>query len=177
MRMDASPNPYSPPSADIVARVDTAMAGEGHMVSTTVVELLRRTKTWVRVVGVVMWLGVGLMVLAALGMGVVSLTMGAAGGADAAAPFGSSGMMLGLTLMYLVLAGVYVMPATKLWNYGSRIDDLLHSRSNADLEAALDAQRGFWTFVGVAFLVMIALYAFVVVGAVAFGALGAASSQ
>jgi hypothetical protein len=79
--------------------------------------------------------------------------------------------------MYLVLAGVYVMPATKLWNYGSRIDDLLHSRSNADLEAALDAQRGFWSFVGVAFLVMIALYVLFFVGAVAFGALSAAGSQ
>ena len=175
--MDANPNPYSPPSANIVAGVDTAMAGDGHMVSTTVVELLRRTKTWVRVVGVFMWLGVGFMVLAAIGMGVMSLTMGGAGGAGAAAPFGSSGAMLGMTVMYLVLAGVYVMPATKLWNYGSRIDDLLHSRSNADLEAALEAQRGFWTFVGVAFLVMIALYAFVIVGAVAFGALSAATSQ
>jgi hypothetical protein len=177
MRMDANPNPYSPPSANIVAGVDTAMAGDGHMVSTTVVELLRRTKTWVRVVGVVMWLGVGFMVLAAIGMGVMSLTMGGAGGADAAAPFGSSGAMLGMAVMYLVLAGVYVMPATKLWNYGSRIDDLLHSRSNADLEAALDAQRGFWSFVGVAFLVMIALYVLFFVGAVAFGALSAAGSQ
>jgi hypothetical protein len=174
--MDANPNPYSPPSADIVAGVDTAMAGDGHMVSTTVVQLLRRTKTWVRVVGVFMWLGVGFMVLAAIGMGVLSLTMGDAAGAGGASPFGSSGTMLGMTLLYLVFAGLYVLPATKLWNYGSRIDDLLHSRSNADLEAALEAQRGFWTFVGVSFLVMIALYVLVLVGAVAFGALSAASS-
>lgn len=175
--MDADPNnPYSPPSANIVAGVDTAMAGDGHMVSTTVIQLLRRTKTWVRVVGVFMWLGVGLMVLGSIGMGVMSLTMGDAAGAGGASRFGSSAAMLGMTLLYLVLAGLYVLPATKLWNYGSRIDDLLHSRSNTDLEAALDAQRGFWTFVGVSFLVMIALYVLAFVGLVAFGALGAASS-
>ena len=177
MDTNPHPNPYAPPAATVVAGADTAMAGDGHMVSTTVVQMLRRTKTWVRVVGVFMWLAVGFMALAALGLGVVSLTMGDAAGADSASLLGSSSTMLGMTLLYLVLAGVYVVPASKLWSYGSRIDDLLHSRSNADLEAALDAQRGFWTFVGIAFLVMIALYVFALVGAVGFGALGAVTNQ
>lgn len=49
----------------------------------------------------------------------------------------------------------------------------MNSQSMADLEAALDAQRGFWKFVGIMILTVIIIYALVIIGAVIFGAFAA----
>jgi hypothetical protein len=75
-------------------------------------------------------------------------------------------------LVYLPFGAIYLYPAVKLWTYSSAIGRLLVSRGTGDLEAALDQQRSFWKFCGIAFLVIVALYGLVFVGAMVF-AIGA----
>jgi cation transporter-like permease len=73
-----------------------------------------------------------------------------------------------LGLVYLPIGAIYVYPAVKLWAYSSAIARLSTSRATGDLEAALDQQRAFWKYCGVAMVAMIALYGVVFLGAMVF---------
>jgi hypothetical protein len=143
-------NPYASPAAKLAAP-DAPEAGE---VADALVQLLARTKPWLRVVGVFMWLSLALMVLGSLGM----LLMGAVENPAMAKAGWGKAATLGFALVYLVFAALYVYPARRLWSCGSAIERLVHSRSQGDLHAALDAQRSFWMFVGISFLALSAIY-------------------
>jgi hypothetical protein len=87
-------------------------------------------------------------------------------------PFGGKEIIF-LAVIYGVMAFVYIYPAIKLWKYANRIGSLAASRSVADLDAALNEQRGFWKFIGIMTVIMISLYFVAVIGFVAFGATAA----
>jgi hypothetical protein len=148
--MTMSLNPYASPAAELAAPERPA----GSEVADALVQLLARTKPWLRVVGVFMWISLALMVLGSAGM----LLMGAVENPAMAKAGWGKAMTFGLALLYLVLAAVYVYPARRLWSFGSAIERLTHTRSQSDLQAALDAQRAFWTFVGISILALIAIY-------------------
>lgn len=156
--MDA--NPYASPAADLDAGAGQHQGGE---VDAGLIDVLARTRPWLRVVGVFLWIGVGLMVLGSIVMlGVAAFSRGVA----AAAKKGrlDDHIMLGMALFYLLLAGAYVVPARRLWSAGSAIERLVRSRMRRDLHGALEAQRSFWKFIGVSFVLLAGLYALVLVG-------------
>ena len=67
------------------------------------------------------------------------------------------------------MALLYLYPAVLLAKYASAIKRFRYSRAMPDLEAALRHQRYFWRFVGIIFIVMIA----VMLLAMVLGAAGA----
>jgi uncharacterized membrane protein (DUF485 family) len=142
---------WAPPSAGL----DAAGSRE---ISADVVELLRQTKPWTRFLAVLGFVGIGLMVLAAFAM----LAVGSLGR-------GSAGFGVGMMLVYLIMAGLYVPPVLFLSRYASRIGDLVASRSTSDLEGALAAQKSFWRYVGILTLVMLCVYAVVIAVALVAG--------
>lgn len=56
------------------------------------------------------------------------------------------------------MAAFYFFPTLKLAQYASRIATLRHTQSEHDLVAALDAQRSFWTFIGIVTAIVLGLY-------------------
>lgn len=163
--MESQPaNPYSTPSANPYG---VSAVATGDAVSPSTIAQLNGTKGWVRFMSILMWIGVGFMLLAAAGMGVVS-AMGLAK-STSPSPFGGKEIIF-LAVIYGVMAFVYIYPAIKLWKYANRIGSLAASRSVADLDAALNEQRGFWKFIGIMTVIMISLYFVAVIGFVAFGA-------
>jgi hypothetical protein len=163
------PNPYSAPASNPYG----AGVGSADTVSPSTISVLAGTKPWVRFLSVMFWLGVGLMLLVAAGMGV----MGAIGGpveeaVNNSGAFGGAPLII-IAVIYGALAFLYVYPAVKLWAYGTRIGALRTSMSVADLDAALNEQRRFWKYAGILVIVMICAYVVVIIGAIAFAGMAA----
>jgi hypothetical protein len=110
--------------------------------------MLRQTKPWTRFVGVVLLIVAGLMVVGGL-LATVSITFAGRRGV------GPSGFLM---LFYVALGCVYGGAGLFLNRYASRIADLLQTRRSSDLEAALEAQKSFWRFVGILALIAIGLW-------------------
>lgn len=166
-------NPYAAPSANIHG----AASGAGSdAVSPGTIAALAGTKPWVRFMSVMLWIAVGFMLLAAVGMG----ALGAIGG-PAEAAFKQSGAfggisLIGIAIAYGVMALFYIYPAVKLWAYATRIGSLSSTRSVADLDSALNQQRQFWKFIGILMIVMMCAYMVLIIGFVGFGAAQAMKS-
>lgn len=159
-------NPYASPAAELQAQVRSS----GGEVDPIVIGLLARTKPWLRVVGVFMWIGVGFLVLGAIAM----MGVGAFSAAlQKSNPQLSGSLMVALAAVYIVLAALYIYPARRIWSSGSAIDRLIHSRSLSDLHTVLEAQRSFWTFVGISFLFIAAVYVLGIGTAIVMAAMSA----
>ena len=166
--MEATPaNPYSTPAANLYG---STTGGSADAVSPTTIAMLAGTKPWVRFFSVLMWISVGLMLLAAAVMIVLS-TIGAAKSLSSG-PFGGKQLIV-FAVVYGILAFVYIFPAIKLWKYANRIGSLGATRSVTDLDAALNEQRSFWKFAGVMTIILISMYLVAIIGFVAFGATAA----
>ena len=163
--MESPPaNPYSTPAANLYG---SPSGGAAEAVSPSTIAILSATKPWVRFMSVLMWIGVGLMLLVGAGMGVVSVI--GASKSVSSGPFGGKEMIF-LSVFYGVLSFIYIFPAIKLWKYANRIGSLGATRSVTDLDAALNEQRSFWKFVGIMTIIMISLYLVAIIGFVALGA-------
>lgn len=167
MESNNLPNPYSTPAANLYG---AASGGGVDAVSPGTIAQLAGTKPWVRFISVMLWIGVGLMILVSIGMGAV-MAMGFASQAKTG-PFGGA-EMIALVVLYGVMAFLYIYPAMKLWAFANRIGSLNSTRSVADLDAALNEQRRFWKFFGVLIIIMICIYIIFIIGMIGFGATAA----
>ncbi len=135
-------SPLSSPSQGAVQPVTPLMA-----------KYLLATGPWVRFLSVMGFIGCGLMVVAALAMMAVGGLAGRGGrGPELPVP----GAVLGL--IYLVLAGLYMVPACLLSSYASAIKRYRYSAASGDVEAALKSQKSFWKFMGIMTIVVMSFY-------------------
>ena len=121
----------------------------------SVLQSLAGTKPWVRLCSVMGFISASFMILAGFAM----IMGGAAMGISSRQTAGLAGMPVVMGLVYLVLSLLYLIPSIKLWKYGSAIYRLLSTNSIADLENAMEQQRGFWKFVGIMIIIMLAIMA------------------
>ena len=142
-------------------------SGAAGAVSPAIVETLRRTKGWVRFLAILGFIGAGFMLLAALGLG-IAWTVAPPPGAESMLP-----LLIGYSVFLGAMAFLYVVPCLRLLRYASGIARLEVQRDAGSLELALDHQRTFWRFVGIAAIVLIGLYGLFFLGAIAFGAFSA----
>lgn len=161
-------SPYqTPQSPNSLAQTMT----HGGDVSAIAISHLVRTRKWVRLCSVLGFIGSALMLLGSLGMMVTGGAVSSASRLQGSA-FGA-GFMIGMAVMYIVIAFLYIYPSLRLWQYASSITGLENGRTSFDLEAALDRQRSFWKYVGIMITVTLVVYAvvivIVVIGAVASG--------
>jgi hypothetical protein len=122
------------------------------MVTPRAVEMVRQTTLWVRIMGVLMFVGCGFMVLAGVAMMVIGLA--ANGGRGDPPAF--------LGCIYIPLAALYIMPAVFLWRYANHCKSFAAYRHEQELEEALQAQKSFWKFVAITALVVIGLYILII---------------
>jgi len=135
-------NPYSAPQS-------SSFTPPNHLgssgVSPQVVDILRRTKAWVRFIAVI-----GFIVTAIAGIGSFRIL--------SMLPSGGGAVSLGMFCGALLIILIYFFFAYKLNAYASRINDLLANPQEMTLVAALEAQRGFWKYFGILVLVTICFY-------------------
>ena len=140
-------------------------------VTPATLQALAGTRPWVRLCSIMGFIGAGFMILA----GLLMMTTGAMAGMGSREAAGLAGLPVVMGITYIVLSIIYLFPSVKLWKYGSAIVRLMSSGSTADLENALDQQRGFWKFVGILMIIMIAFTLLAMVGGVLAGIAGAAA--
>lgn len=162
-------DPYSSP----VTHATPPSFSASTEVSQGVLAQLAGTKLWVRFMSVLMFVGAGFMLLAAL----VMLVAGGSIAASAKPGTFPAGMMTGIAILYALLSVLYIYPALKLWKYATQIGALLISGSMMDLESALGQQRSFWKFVGIMVIALFAMYFVAVIAMVALGGFAAMKAQ
>jgi type II secretory pathway pseudopilin PulG len=116
------------------------------------IDALAKTKPWVRFLSILGFVMVGLMLLFSLGVIGVGIFTIAKSGAEGA-------MLIGLGVLYLAMAVLYVFPSRFLWRYAKAIEQALTAQSKAwPIEQALKQQKSFWKFAGIMTLVILLLY-------------------
>ena len=125
-------------------------------------EALRGTKGWVKLVGIVLYIGAAFTVLA---MAMMIFGAGAMGGTkQGAAPLA---MMVAIFVLYLVIAAIYIFLGNYLVNYSKAIGRLLVDDQVNTLEAALQTQQKFWRLAGILVLLMLVVSVIGFVAAIA----------
>jgi hypothetical protein len=154
----AAPVPAAPvahaPSAVLPYVGGGSMSGDPG-VTPQVIELLSATRPWVLLVSILMFIGTGFIVLAA----VILLFVGLAGAASSSR--GGAAMGLGGAFVSVILFAVALLsffPAMYLAKYASRIASLRAGGRVVDLEGALAAQKSYWKFIGILALIYICFY-------------------
>lgn len=114
-------------------------------------DMLRQTKPWARLIGVMILIAAALMIgIALIGL-IATSALGGRGGPQA--------MVL---LIYIPISLLYIMPGLYLNRYASRIGELMRLKRADVLESTLEAQKSFWKFVGIVTLVVIGIYILVI---------------
>jgi len=147
-------DPYKAPQASLD---DLAGAEAAAPVPPSIIETMSQTRTWVRLVAVLFFIGIFLG-------GVAAVLMASFG------PMAGSVARASMLFPMLLVAGLYLPPAVFLWQYASRIRRLKEGGGMAALEDALVRQKSFWKYVGILALVLIVLYGVALVGLIMFGA-------
>ncbi|MEM1227356.1 MAG: DUF5362 family protein [Planctomycetota bacterium] len=149
-------NPYNAPLTTDESSAPSNVAG--------IIDELRMTRPWVRLMGILGFMGALLMLLAAVGM----IIGGVAGG--------GATELLGIGFAYLVMGALYAYPVLKLMKYGSAIKRAEQTSDLNDIRSALAQQRSFWRFIGIATAIVIVLYIVGVVFVVLIGTIQTSSA-
>jgi hypothetical protein len=136
-------------------------------VSEKVLDGLRRTKGWVRFSGILMVIMFALQALNLILVAGGLTASGAGSGAAYAIGAGFGGLIFGILF--------FLWPAMRLLAYSKAIGRLLETKSAAELEEAMNAQRGFWKHMGIIMLIYIVLTVVAMVVFIAFASRFAAS--
>lgn len=134
-------------------------------VDTTGQQYLKETAKWAKFLAIVGFVMTGLIVLAALFAGTLLSTLAASSPELALFP------TTGITLIYLIMAGIYFFPCLFLFQASQKVTAALQSGSSEELTGALEKLKNFFRFVGIMTLVIISLYALMLVFLVLGGGL------
>lgn len=130
--------PYVPPTSNYGG-------GLPGRVSPRVVDIMSRTKGWVRFIAVLLFINFGLTI--------INTVVVVNGSETRELAAGRIGQFIGFAIVLLL----YLYPAIKLNSYASRIGALLQSGRTGDLEAALNEHRAFWRYVGIVMIVLMSI--------------------
>ena len=125
-----------------------------------VIEILRKTQGWVRLVSIFGFVCVGFIALLAVASWVGISTERV------------EHVPIAALLVYPVLLVLYLVPSYQLLKYARRIGTFVAQGHTVQLEAALEAQRLFWRFVGIVVAVSAGAMALVIVAAMIVGLMG-----
>jgi len=142
--MDQTPSytPYGPPSTE-PTHTNSGQA------STIAIDILRRTKGWVRFFSIL-----GFLISIAL------ITFGSISVINQNSTI--SPYAIGQIIGFLLIASIYFFPSLKLLQFASSISKLGKSENIIDLENALNQQRKFWKISGSIILITLILYTVIV---------------
>jgi type III secretory pathway component EscS len=119
-------------------------------ITATMIEALRGTKRWVKLVGILLFIGAALTVIGAL----IAMVGAGVGAQKGTLPFGVLAFM---ALLYVGMALVYVYLGLHLVRYASAIGRLVADGLGESMEAALQHQQKFWRLAGILMLAGMAI--------------------
>jgi Na+/melibiose symporter-like transporter len=147
-------NQYAPPSADL-----DHLPNEGTGITNAMLEALRKTKGWVMLVGIMLFVAAAFTILAALVMVFASSMLGTDNGMP-------RGVTIGMGVGYFIFALVYGALGFYLVKYSSAISQLNRDGSSESMEIALQHQQKFWRLAGVLMLLFLLFFVFAIGAAI-----------
>lgn len=139
-------------SASVMPQAGMAGFGVDTQVSGRTVELLTKTRTWVRLLGILAYLGAVFALAGGLFAFVSTMRMGTGAAAGLVA-----------LLIYVLVAGFLAWLGALLNRYSSRITAVQTTRQGQALDQALDAQRALWKVIGILAAIGVVINALVLV--------------
>ena len=123
---------------------------------------MRRTQPWVLFLSIVGFISAGFIVVIAVAfhLGIGAQRVGRE-------------VPLAALLVYPVLFVLWLFPSLYLYRYARRISRFVAQGHQVQLEAALEAQRRFWSFTGTVALTVVALIALAIMVAIVIGVIAA----
>ena len=142
----------------------TEMRKSKYELSPSSIQFLGETAKWAKFLAILAFVGLGLMVLGALGL----FVGGAIGGMSENAVL-SPGVLAGI---YLLMALIYFFPVSYLYNFAAKIKKAFRSEDAEQLEAGLEYLKKHYKFLGIFTIVFMASYMmmFIFVMIAGFGA-------
>jgi len=114
------------------------------------------TAKWCKFYAIILFIGVALYVL----IGLLMLVFGNYAGQ--LQPELSAAMIAPMGLFYILLAGIWVMPALYLLQFAKRTEKAVIENDTESLESALNRMKSFWKFMGIFTIVMLSIVILVV---------------
>lgn len=143
-------------------------------VEAEIVESMKRTRPWVLFMSILGYIAAAMMVL--VGLGFIALTAFATSAPSSHNDIRAMGPLMGV--VYLVLAGLCVPPSYLLGAYASSIGRYVSSGGPLEgLADALRKQASYWRYIGISTVVIMALYALILVGALVVGIVAGLSQR
>jgi hypothetical protein len=168
-------NPYQSPEA--VVKPETPLVSQT-IFSGTVLTYIKGASPWLRFIGIVGYIGCGLMVFGGIifialipTMNSLWRTIPELGSFSAVMGTAFSGSM---GIYFFICAVVGFFPSRFIYNFGNKIRSYLRSGSNEDLEDAFKNNKSLWKFTGIvviislAFIPIMTIVGIVIAVAVAF---------
>lgn len=115
-------------------------------VTEQMMDYLRSTKTWTRIMSIIFFIISGIMMLAGV---LVFLTGTSSAAQNAKMP------PTGMGIVNIVLSIFYVIASIYLFKYSSALGRFLNSKKEFELVSALSYEKSFWKIVGISFLLSI----------------------
>lgn len=125
---------------------------------------------WTRFLAIMGFISVGFMLIVSAFL----LVAGIVGGSITRDP-GGAVVSIMMTVMYVIMAVVYIFPALYLWQIAGAVVRIKNGAVREGMETALEKHRKFWKFAGILVIVFLVLYPimmFAVIGGSMMATLG-----
>ncbi len=139
--------------------------------SNQAIDYIRESAKWGTFLSIVGFIFIGLLVIIALFVGVFFSAMGSdiPGTEDLA--------MMGplLTVFYLILAGLYLYPTLKLYQFSNKAKKAIANNNSVTMTESLGNLKSMFKFMGIMTIVILGLYALLILFGIIGGAIGMAT--
>lgn len=130
---------------------------------------LRETAKWAFMLSIIGFILVGLFVLFAVLIFVMSSALNSASN-----PFQQQGLPIGVAaFIYIIMAALYFFPVLYLYKFSRKMKVALLEKNTEELTAAFSNLKSFFKFLGVMMLIIIGIYVLVFVFAIIGGIVAA----
>jgi hypothetical protein len=138
----------------------------------TAVFYLSIIRKWTKFISVVMFIGIGLMLIAGIFMGFIMSMVGSMA-AQAQMPLPGSFF----TVIYIIMAVIYFFPVLYLYRFSEYLGNALLTGSTEELTNSLRYLKNHYNYIGVLLIISLALMVLVIIGAILAGIFGLAASS
>jgi len=145
-------NPYESPQTE----ANAVNPLSGRVLTENMLFYLRGTSPWLRFIGIVGFICLGLMLV-----GVITLIAGVGSLGDSLGMGGSFSSVI--FVIYLPVLVIMFFLVFFIYRFGRRIQTYLHTGDSADLEDAFKNNKSYWTLAGVLCIIWLSIIALALV--------------
>jgi hypothetical protein len=149
-------NPWQSPQNDSIPEKTLVHAA----LTEPMLMYLREASPWLRFIGILGYIGCGLMFFGGIIGAIVIFAVSAV-----AEEFGDFPVGV-VVLLYAVIGGVMFFPARFTYSFGDKIRSYILSRSEQELELAFRNNKSLWKFYGILCIVYLAFIPLAIIGGI-----------